>query len=263
MKNLIWMLLILPMCSFGIEYHEDQTYGGGEKHTYDLAIGESKTLLILVHGGGWIGGDKKAVNFDNGEAVKYIAERYGLNVASINYVLATEDRPTAPLDINGPLPRPTHNVMTAATVIRDRVSAERVVLLGTSAGANISALTYLYYPDVIDSFIGFYGPYDLTKPGEFSYLVRGMINTYTGGDEDKVFAASPTLSPLWPDRKVLLFHGDVDDTVDVNQSIVLSEVIDAELYTLELHNHAFKVFGEKSNPAPWVERLIRFTYTGE
>jgi len=262
MKWSIFLILSFPLSCFA-EYFPDQSYGPEPQHRYDLATGQSQTLLILVHGGGWVKGDKRAANFDQGEAVKYVAARYGLNVASVNYTLARNGAPTAPLSVTGPKPRPTHNVMIAAMKIKKRVGASRVVLLGTSAGANISALTYAYYPSIIDGFIGFYGAYQLTRQHDFSLTVQRMIDTYTGGSGRKKQTASP-INIRFPIKKYLLFHGSDDTVVSSQQSSRMAAVKSTgELYIVDGVNHGFKVFGDKDHPAPWVERLIRFTYTGE
>jgi len=258
----IVLFLSLSATSFA-DCFLDQSYGPEPQHTYDLCIGQSETLLVLVHGGGWVKGDKRADNFDYGDAVSYVSERYGLSVASVNYTLATENTPTAPLNINGPKPRPTHNVMIAVSKIKVKSGAHRVVLLGTSAGANIAALTYAYYKDDIDGFIGFYGAYDLKWSNDFHPVVQDMIDVYTGGSDAKELTASPS-KIRFPDKKYLLYHGELDTVVNPMQSIAMENAKPgAELHLVEGEGHGFKVFGEKDDPAPWVERLIRFIYTGE
>lgn len=262
MKWSIVLFLSISMSCFG-DYFPNQSYGPEPQHTYDLETGQSQTLLILVHGGGWVKGDKRAANFDYGEAVKYVAKRYGLNVASVNYTLAKPGTPTAPLSAAGPKPRPTHNVMIAASKIKKRVGATRVVLLGTSAGANIAALTYAYYKDQIDGFIGFYGAYDLVRSGDYSPAVQDMIDIYTGGSNRKEQTASPA-NIRFPSKKYLLFHGSADTVVKpIQSSVMKGKKPSGELSIITGKNHGFKVFGDKNDPAPWVERLIRFTYTGE
>jgi acetyl esterase/lipase len=246
-----------------MKYHENQSYGSEPQHKYDLAEVRSDTLLVLVHGGGWIGGDKRDPNWDYGECVKYVAERYGMSVASVNYTLATEDTPTAPLNKDGPKPRPTHNVMTAARITADRVGAKRITLLGTSAGANIAALTFRYYPDLIHGFIGFYGAYNLARTSDFPTNVQGMIETYTGSSFPKKLEASPQLTDF-PKRKYLLYHGNSDNTVPPIQSALMQmRHPSGEFHTIAGAGHAIKPFGEKDSPSPWVERLVRYIHTGD
>jgi len=261
-RLLILLIALLPISSFG-EYFANQSYGPGPQHKYDLETTDSDILLVLVHGGGWVQGDKRAANFDNGEAIKYVAKRYGINIASVNYTLAKPGTPTAPINKDGPKPRPTHNVYIAVTKIKQRTGASRVVLLGTSAGANIAALTYAYYKDKIDGFIGFYGVYDLKRSNDFNSTVQGMVDTYTGGSNQKKLTASP-VNIRFPTKKYLLFHGNEDTVVESIQSaLMVDKKPGAEFHLIEGKNHGFKVFGEKNDPAPWVERLIRFVYTGE
>lgn len=244
-----------------MNYFENQRYNQKPQHVYDLALGQSDTLLVLVHGGGWIRGDKKAGNFDGGECLKYVSARYGLNVASVNYTLATDTLATAPITKYSPSRnRPTHNVMTAAKVIAERIGSTRTVLLGTSAGANIAALTYEFYPGVIDGFIGFYGAYDLRIDFDFSPQVLGMIDTYTRGDNRKKVGASPIFRRFPSD--FLLYHGSNDIQIKAYQSAVMHYEHGGEFHLIDGKNHGFKPFGTKDRPSPWIERIIRYCYGG-
>ena len=51
--EILGLLVLFSLNTHATEYFADQAYGKEPQHTYDLCIGESSTLLILVHGGGW------------------------------------------------------------------------------------------------------------------------------------------------------------------------------------------------------------------
>lgn len=64
--------------------HADVAYGPHERHRIDLYLAESKTptpLVLFIHGGGFLSGDKSMVNADQVRAF----QREGWSVAAINY----------------------------------------------------------------------------------------------------------------------------------------------------------------------------------
>ena len=255
-------------------YYANESYGPDPWHTYDLSTryGSSDILLVLVHGGGWTQGDKRAGNFDNGECVKYISERYGMSVASINYTLATPETPTAPTNVDkkashrswhydptNAMNMPSANVLHASQLLRRKTKARRVILLGSSAGANIAALTYQFWPIEFEGFIGFYGVYDLLA-NDFSSIVKERIDIYTGNHFDKLQGGS-LMYRSFPES-FLLFHGAEDEHVQLSQSSKMHQRHGGELHVVNGHGHSFNVFGDKDNPAPWMERIVRYCYVG-
>jgi len=243
-------------------YYANESYGPDPWHTYDLSTryGSSDILLVLVHGGGWTQGDKRAGNFDSGECVKYISERYGMSVASINYTLATDETPTAPIAVDNPASgRPFANVLHASQLLRRKTKARRVILLGSSAGANIAALAYQFWPIEFEGFIGFYGVYDLLA-NDFSSIVKDRIDIYTGKHFDKLQGGS-LMYRSFPES-FLLFHGAEDEHVQLSQSSKMHQKHGGELHVVNGHGHSFNVFGDEDNPAPWMERIVRYCYVG-
>ena len=144
-------------------------------------------------------------------------------------------------------------------MLAKRLKTTRSVLLGTSAGANIAALTYEFYPNVIDGFIGFYGAYDLTRFLDFSHQVEGMIKTYTSGDVRKLAGASPILRQSYS-KSFLLYHGSEDIMIHPIQSALMARVHGGEFHLIDRAKHGFLPFGIKERPAPWIERLVRYCY---
>jgi acetyl esterase/lipase len=82
-----------------------------------------RPLLVQIHGGGWVGGDKKG-----GERELYLKQ--GISVASVNYRLTGE----------APLPAPVHDAARAIQFLRSKaqdwnIDKDKIVLTGGSAGA--------------------------------------------------------------------------------------------------------------------------------
>ncbi|MFT4550082.1 MAG: arylformamidase [Verrucomicrobiales bacterium] len=83
-----------------------------------------RPLLVYIHGGGWIGGDKKG-----GPNRKFFLEK-GVSVAAVNYRLTGD----------APLPAPVHDAARAIQFLRSKaedwnIDKDRIVLTGGSAGA--------------------------------------------------------------------------------------------------------------------------------
>lgn len=123
--------------------HRDEKYGEHEKQTFDLYLveGEKPTpLFIWIHGGGFRGGDKRAVN----AAMVRLFHEHGVSFASMNYRLT---------DV-GPYPMQMLDAARGLQTIRHRakqynIDPARIACGGSSAGAGIS-MWLLYHDDLVD-----------------------------------------------------------------------------------------------------------------
>ena len=112
--------------------HADVKYGDHERHVIDLYLAESNQptpLVIYIHGGGFVGGDKRGVS---GNLVQAMHEA-GISVAAIHYRFITTD----------PFPAPFIDAARAVQFLRHHalkynLDAERFAATGGSAGAGIS-----------------------------------------------------------------------------------------------------------------------------
>jgi acetyl esterase/lipase len=116
--------------------------------------GKSRTApcVIVVHGGGWNGGDRgQLASFNH-----WLARR-GYAVAAISYRLAPQHR----------WPAQREDVLAAIAFLKTNAStlgidAARLVLLGRSAGAQIAAVVaYTARDPAIRGLVDLYGPVDL------------------------------------------------------------------------------------------------------
>ena len=114
------------------------SYGEHKRNTLDLCIPkdtEQTGLVLYIHGGGWIAGDKEMYR----DSIKEISERFGIACAAMNYRYISED-----IDINDIM----DDVDAAMRCIKETgkkhgVDINRSILTGGSAGANLSLL-YAY-----------------------------------------------------------------------------------------------------------------------
>lgn len=152
MKSLASRLLFLCIgvgAAFALDLSEqpartlsDVAYGPHSRNVLDLwqAAGKgARPLLVYIHGGGWITGDKgqKMPMFQP------FLDR-GISCAAINYRLAPDS----------PLPAPVHDAARAIQFIRTKATGwnldpQRIALTGPSAGA-CTSMWLLLHDDLAD-----------------------------------------------------------------------------------------------------------------
>lgn len=118
-----------------IEYR-NVAYGTHERQVLDLNIPKENDgevgLVLFIHGGGWIGGDKLVYEED----LKEVSELYGFAAAAINYRYVSEE-----YDLNDIM----DDINSALALIKQKgeengVNISKVLLTGGSAGGHLSLL---------------------------------------------------------------------------------------------------------------------------
>jgi arylformamidase len=121
--------------------HANVSYGPHERNVLDVWLAKSDKptpLVVHIHGGGWLGGDKKSTA---AATVKFMLE-HGVSVAAINYRYSTI----------APLPAPVHDAARAIQFLRSKagewnIDKTRVAAFGGSAGA-CTSLWLNYHDDL-------------------------------------------------------------------------------------------------------------------
>lgn len=130
------------------EGHVQTPVGDVLVRTY--APDSSGTMIVLIHGGGWVAG-----GIDTHDSIaRWLADEAGASVAVVEYSLAPEH----------PFP---HSIIEVASVLEWLGAAldksRRLVVLGDSSGANIAAMALLRLaPEKrqrVNGFVSLYGPY--------------------------------------------------------------------------------------------------------
>jgi acetyl esterase/lipase len=189
-------------------------------------------LVVVVHGGGWSVGSRD----DRPLLNHYLAGR-GYAVAALDYRLAPEARYPAPLqDVRTAL-----GFLARSAEALD-VDAQRIVLLGRSAGGHLALLTaYTSTPRMIAEariagVVAYYPPSDLVAlarlgPGESVLDQRAILRDFLGADgataAELYWRASPLAYADRPARPTLLVHGARDAVVPAEQSRRLAETLEA------------------------------------
>jgi acetyl esterase/lipase len=232
--------------------------GEGRAEKLDLYLpaeqdGVLHPAVLIIHGGGWQGGDKAAAREQN---IGNTLAGAGYVCASINYRLAqkNDDIPTRLREV---WPGMLHDCKTAVRFLRKnagkyRIDADHIGAIGGSAGGHlVSILATTDSDDGLDP----EGPY-----GEYSCRIQAVVPMYgvhdivkqarlrnaelTDADEKLCQEASPVTYATADDPPALILHGTKDALVPVEQSQILQDRLTAlkvpsELLVIEGAPHSF------------------------
>lgn len=207
------------------------SYGSNPFQKYDLYLpanrsSEKTKIIMLVHGGGWIEGDKADMDF----LIPNIQLRHPNHaIVNMNYVLADAQTPAFPnqfLDVDA--------VINKITAEKDQLHIlPQFALIGVSAGAHISLMyDYVYDSgDQVKMVADIVGPTDFTdtfytsNPG-FPELMAALVDesAYAPGTN---FAEilSPALQVSTISSPTLLFYGNTDTLVPLSNGETLNNAL--------------------------------------
>lgn len=193
--------------------------------------------IVIIHGGGWVAGDKNARRERN---IGTTLARAGYVCASINYRLAATKHPNFAKHLATVFPGHLHDCKTAVRFLRKfakryHVDPKRIGAIGGSAGGHLTAMLGLTSAsDALDP----KGPY-----GDYSCRVQAIVPMYGAHDlvarakEKKLWdemspadrklcrQASPVTFASKDDPPTLILHGTADTTVPVRQSQLLHQAM--------------------------------------
>jgi acetyl esterase/lipase len=233
---------------------------------YPSTAGRLFPVTVYIHGGGWIEGDKA----DAGNLVySVLLARANFLQVSLNYRLAPRYR----------FPAQVEDVKCAIRHLRANAAhynldPRRIGAWGTSAGAHLAAMLgltdqgpgwdvgqYTEQPSQVQTVVGFFGPYDLTK--NFPGIEQAELDAFGIADRSDpllktaspVTYVSPSAAPF------LLIHGEQDHFVPPSQSQELHDLlvqagVSADLVFVKNMGHAFTPVGGALNPSlPELSRI--------
>lgn len=222
--------------------HDVDYLGAGRKEKADLYLpanpqpGQKFPAVVIIHGGGWSGGEKRAAREINIGTTLALNGYVGM---SIDYVLANSEHP-------GPTwPQNLHDCKTAVRWLR--ANAERlhidpahIGVIGGSAGGHLAAM------------VGLCGG-ELDPPGEGDSRVQCAVDLYgpvlwfeqrdlamfrqTRAKAPELYKQADPRSHIdQQDPPLLILHGTADKTVPVADSEALAAAMKAAgaSYQLEI-----------------------------
>lgn len=206
----------------------DESYGSDAKQNMDvyLPAGRSQSetpLLIYIHGGGWIDGDKSEFL-----QVKAILENEFPNYAfvSLNYRLF--DFVTGR---NGILDQ-EQDIIRAFDYIESQLSAWNIsndfVISGASAGGHLALLhAYKNNTSNLKAAVVFFPPTELVELFPFNNFTTLGLTALLGGtptSANQTYLESSPITHIDPsDVPTIFFHGDLDNVVPISQSQLLEQ----------------------------------------
>lgn len=197
------------------------SYCGGVNHMQKMDVYTPKNIdkvvpvVMYIHGGGWIGGDKS-----NPFVADYGAEivKRGMAFVSVNYRLAPQfTYPAQNEDIDCAIAY----LNSKAAILN--IDMTKFAVMGDSAGGQLASMAALTspYKKQIKAVVDFYGPADIwaqvtRKPQPDKWAIN-----YLGSATDESLArrASPLFANLRGAPPFLIFHGMNDRTVYYVQSV--------------------------------------------
>jgi acetyl esterase/lipase len=221
----------------------------------DLPLDAGAGVLVMVHGGSWVGGDKR---MGSPGLLAELAER-GWVCASINYRLGPRNRwPSEIVDVKKAI------AWTRANIAEHGGDPSFVAIAGGSAGGHLAALAALTGNDPVfqpgfteaDTSVQaaalLYGVYDLTARNDDGstrlrdYLRRVLFDTGFIDDTATWRAASPVWRLHADAPPMFVVHGDRDEVVSVGQArqfIEAARPFDGKVGYAELPyaHHAFDI----------------------
>ena len=226
------------------------SYGDHEKQKVDLYLGTSDKVLVWIHGGGWLFGDKRAKRWVR-RFHNHFVDHEEFNVFMIGYRVGEN---TAPYAID--------DVLCAYKKIEEEIdsrgfSKTDIIVAGASAGGHLALFLSLSQqnisnksclsdlkPKAVVNLFGIteveqtYKYLDKTKFFSLSNYVRRWIP-----DEKKISEASKQLSPIYlvdnQNIKALTIHGTKDVWVPYSQAKLLDQQLKEKhiLHTVEGGGH--------------------------
>lgn len=210
----------------------NESYGSDPKQTMDIFLPAGRTetetpLLIYIHGGAWIDGDKSEFL-----QVKSILEEkfpeYAF--ASLNYRLY--DFGTGKNGIS----EQEKDIISALDYIDSKLAnwniSNNIIISGASAGGHLALLhAYKNNSSDLKAAIAFFPPTELTELHRFNNLTASALNALIGGTPTTAASSYQELSPIQfideNDVPTIFFHGDLDQVVPISQSQLLKEGLEA------------------------------------
>ncbi|MGE8553631.1 MAG: alpha/beta hydrolase fold domain-containing protein [Chryseobacterium jejuense] len=207
---------------------ENLHYGNNAEQIMDLYIPNKKSsgkkeVFIMIHGGGWRGGNKSQLTFFTLSMMQRFPDRIFVNM---NYRLASATQYA--------IPNQTEDIKSVITLLKKKLNDKpEVILMGNSAGGHLSML-YAYHFDAdknVKAVINIVGPADLSDEGfksyeEYSFVEKHLVDAKTlPVKTSAVNFVSPVHWINTNSSPTLSYYGKTDRVVPLSQNKILDSVL--------------------------------------
>lgn len=236
--EIVYNVRLFNAYRLGQQYYEDNpaiakniAYGSQPHQLLDIYQPDkpgSYPVIVYIHGGGWNSGNKELYALVAQKLVPYdvvvVVPRYQL-YPDATYTQMRDDVSTS-------------LAWTVDNIAQYNGDPARIVFGGQSAGAHLSAMTVFdrsalaphnLTSSAICAYYGISGVYDITAQYQFE-LDNGRtapVMTAVMGGESAFIATSPISYAHADIPRVLLIHGDQDETVPLQITQEFAQALDA------------------------------------
>lgn len=207
---------------------ENIHYGNNPDQVMDLYIPDKKLIgerevFIIIHGGGWRGGNKSQLTFFTLSMMQRFPDHIFVNM---NYRLASATQYG--------IPNQTDDITKVTEFLKERLSySPKLILLGNSAGGHLSMLYgYYFHADKeVKAVINIVGPADLSDTGFKNYEEYSFVEKHLVDPKILPTATSPVnfASPIhWitsASAPTLSYYGTTDRVVSLSQKKILDSIL--------------------------------------
>lgn len=205
---------------------KDVSYGSHERHKMDIYLPAGRStsetkIVVFIHGGGWIGGDKDDLPLDTEDLELMRTMFPGVALFNLNYrlVVGTENQfPAAADDIRNAVDHIYSNLQAY------QVSSD-TYMAGGSAGAHLAALYALKHntQNRVKGCVAISGAFDLVSLyHEGSIEAKQVLTAFLGGSPtehpERYHEASPINFVTSSSPKFLILHGREDELTPIGQA---------------------------------------------
>ena len=211
---------------------KDVPYGTDVQQKMDIYLPAGRTTattkaMVMIHGGGWTGGDKEEFNLYIDTFKKRLP---GYALFNINYRVYNGNNrfPTQEQDVHAAV----SSIISKAAEYG--INKDQLVLTGASAGAHLALLeAYKYKSSNIKAVVDYFGPTDLLDIYENPWhpLLPMALQVLTGStpeaNPDIYIQSSPISFVDAQSPPTLIMHGTADTVVLISQSQKLDQALKA------------------------------------
>ena len=259
-KKIIFFIFIissLDLITNEIVSPEEYSYGENLSQKIDLYRGKSDKVLVWIHGGGWLFGDKRAERWIN-RFENHFVDNKDHNVFMIGYRIGRNSAPNAVEDVLC-----AYNKILEIS-FNEGFSTDDVIVAGASAGGHLALLIGLYDQRNISlckinnkpkAVINLFGITDIKKTSDYLdaekfFTASNYVKTWILPDKDLEKISlnySPINMTVIKPPNFLTIHGTKDSWVPYSQAVLLDTKLQKNHKLLTIDNGRHYRFSESQN----------------